>query len=152
MDITLVFPLRRNGEARPRASREDGAAIADACLRKRRRYLEFGARGRCRLVVLVLEVGGRWGDEALDLVRLLARAKARAAPPLLRRSAQQAWQSRWSGILAVAAHRALAASLLDLDLGAVACVDGVEPPLGDALAVGASAGSPQVSRMPPRIR
>jgi len=119
VDATLVFPVRRNGTARPRAATEDGAALVDAARRKRRRYPEFGARGRCHLVVLGLEVGGRWSEEATIFVRLLAQAKARAAPEVLRRSAELAWQRRWSAILAVAAQRSLAASLLELPLDAL---------------------------------
>ena len=63
---------------------------------------------------LGLEVGGRWSEEAWRFVRLLARAKARASPPLLRRAAQAAWRRRWVETLAVAAQRAPADSLLEL--------------------------------------
>ena len=37
-----------------------------------------------RLVVLGCEVGGRWANEALGVLRQLARAKAPSAPLLLR--------------------------------------------------------------------
>ena len=52
-----------------------------AARRKREQtYPELLAAGRCRLVVLAFEVGGRWSDESLDFVRRLARAKARSQP------------------------------------------------------------------------
>ena len=39
---------------------------------------------QCRLVVLALEVGGRWSSEAAPFVRLFARCRARAVPRPLR--------------------------------------------------------------------
>ena len=56
---------------------------------------------------------------APDFVRRLAKAKARAHPPLLRASAQMAYSHRWMGLLAVAAQRALAATLLELPIDEV---------------------------------
>ena len=85
-----------------------------ASQRKRETYSELcGSGARARLVVLGLEVGGQWCNEASVFLRLLARARARAEPPLLRRAAQMAWQRRWMGILACAASRSSAASLLE---------------------------------------
>ena len=58
VDTTLVSPLKRNGDPRPRASWENGAALADARKRKEKRYPEL--RGtRCRLVVTAMKVGER---------------------------------------------------------------------------------------------
>ena len=86
VDTTLVSPLRRNGEPRLRAQREDGAALADARRRKEARYPEL--RGtRCRLVVTAMEVGGRWSEESYDFLAALTAARARDAPQLLRESA-----------------------------------------------------------------
>eukprot|EP00973_Karenia_brevis_P030742 4239389-Karenia_brevis.AAC.1 len=61
-----------------------------------------------------MEISGRWHPDALDFLSRLARCRARAAPALLRASAARAWSSRWSGLLALAAQKALAASLLHL--------------------------------------
>ena len=69
---------------------------------------------RAGVVVFGIEVGGRWAPEAASLVRLLA--SARALRPGL------------SGILAVAAQRALAASLLHLPF-ANECSGGRQNPL-----------------------
>ena len=76
--------------------------------RKERTYPELvGPRSRARLVVLTGEVGGRWSAET-------AKAKARTEPPVLRLRAELAWRARWGSILACAAARALAWSLLGL--------------------------------------
>ena len=115
VDATLVSALRRSGQPRPGAAGGDGAALLAARRRKERTYPELvGPRARTRLVVLGLEVGGRWSSEAWTFVRLLAKARARGEPPLLRRGAVAAWRRRWVGLLACAAARAFAASLLDL--------------------------------------
>ena len=63
-------------------------------------------------MVLACEVGGRWSEEATELVRLLAKGKAKNQHPLLRRSAELAWHDRWWSLLGVAVQDALAASLL----------------------------------------
>ena len=62
-------------------------------------------------------VGGRWSPEATDFVSQLAKAKARSEPFLVRRRMEQAWQLRWTGLLACAAARSFAASLLGLHGG-----------------------------------
>ena len=48
--------------------------------------------------------------------RKLAKAKARSEPHILRKRVEQAWRLHWGGILACAAARAFAPSLLDLRL------------------------------------
>ena len=50
-------------------------------------YPELGYARRCRLVVVGIEVGDRFGGEAVQLLRLLARHRAAAVPRLLRPSA-----------------------------------------------------------------
>ena len=92
-----------------------------------RTYPELvGAGARARLVVLALEVGGRWSSEASNFVKLLARARARSEPLVVQRRMEQAWRLRWSAILACAAARSFAASLLGLRGGQG--VDGQAPP------------------------
>jgi hypothetical protein len=115
VDATLVCALKRSGEPRPGAAGGDGVALLAARRRKERTYPELlGPHTRARLVVLGLEVGGRWSSVAWEFVRLLARSKARGEPERLRRGAEQAWRRRWVGLLACAAARAFAASLLEL--------------------------------------
>ena len=105
VDTTSVS---RDGSARAGADRVPGKAATDAGRRKRQAtYPELLAARRCRLVVLAVEVGGRFGAELADFLRRLAASKARAAPAQLRQSARQAACHRWAGMLAVAAQRAL---------------------------------------------
>ena len=83
--------------------------------RQERTYPELvGPRRRAGLVVLAGEVAGRWSDETRRFLSLLAKAKARGEPHLLRRRAEQAWRMRWSAILSCTAARAVASSLLEL--------------------------------------
>ena len=108
------------------AANVDGGRLLEARRRKERTYPELVApRSRCRLVVLANEVGGRWSTEALVFLRLLARAKARSEPLLMRMRTQQAWKLRWLSILACASARAVAVSLLGLRSQSGA--DGVTP-------------------------
>ena len=147
VDTTLVSPWKGDGSPQPRAADADGAQLATARRRKEVAYPELTRSRRCRLVVLGLEVGGRWSEEAASLIRCLAWAKARSAPALLRRSVAAAWSSRWSGLLAVAAQRAFAASLLELPLHGLACADGAEPALSDLLAEARFSELPPGSRL-----
>ena len=50
-------------------------------------------------------------SEATDFVSQLAKAKALADPFLVRRRMEQAWQLRWTGLLACAVARSFVASL-----------------------------------------
>ena len=109
-DVTIVSPLKRNGEARPRAAWEDGAAIRKAEREKERTYHELVNSSRCRLVVLACEVGGRWSETCLQLIHDLAEYRSNLAPPRLRRSTTLAWENRWWGMLSVAMQDSLAAT------------------------------------------
>ena len=60
VDTTLVSPLTSAGAPRRRSGATAGAALADARRSKERTYPEFGRASRRRLVVLGIEVGGRW--------------------------------------------------------------------------------------------
>ena len=84
VDTTLVSPLTSAGAPRRRSGATAGAALAEVRRSKERTYPEFERASRCRLVVLGIEVGGRWSAETANFVRLLARARARTALPLQR--------------------------------------------------------------------
>ena len=123
--------------------------MIDAERAKRRRYHELLHGRHARLLVLSCETGGRWGRDALHLVRLMAKQKARSAPLLLRRSAELAWSARWWGLLCVAAQDTLAATLTGdgfLALGGASGHD--DPNLADVLL--ADTSSPPASRLPAR--
>ena len=51
-------------------------------------------------MVLALEVGGRWSQEARTFVQLLAEARTRSEPLLMRRRMEQA-RRRWFSILSL---------------------------------------------------
>ena len=112
-------------------------------------HRRLGRSRRCRLVVLGIEVGGRWSDEALTFIGQLARAKARTYPRLLQASAQMAFTSRWVGLLSVAAHGALASTLLELPVEESAA-DGEAPLLEDVLHSARLVEVPVPSRLPLR--
>lgn len=96
----------------------------DARRNKERVYLELTRGGRCRLVVLGIETGGRWSEEACTFLRLLAQHRARQATPLLRQAVAAALLHRWSAMLTHAAFTAYAASLQGLDSAPQANIDG----------------------------
>ena len=149
VDTTLVSPVRADGAPRPGADREPGLALRQIRRRKRHHtYPELLRSWRCRLLVLGLEVGGRWLPGGVSFVRLLACAKSRRVPELLLGAAAQAYVRRWTALLAVAAQRALAASLLQLPLFGETCVDGAEPPVSDMLADARWESGPAPSRLP----
>ena len=100
--------------------------------KKEKTYPEFaGEHGRARLVVLGIEVGGRWSDEAVHFVRQLAKARSKNVVASLHQSAKLAWQRRWSVMLSVAAQRAVADSLLERRSCRV--FDGSTPSVQDVL-------------------
>ena len=148
VDTTLVSPLTRSGEPRSRGGTFAGAALQDARRNKERTYPELLRNRRCRLVVLGIEVGGRWSNEASSFIRMLAQARARSSPPALRAATTSALVSRWSALLTHAAASSFAASLLFEDLSTHHNLDGDLPPLGQLL----SDTSPAVptSRLPAR--
>ncbi len=63
-------------------------------------------------MVLGCETYDRLSDDAVSLVREMAKLKAAEAPKKLRGVAAHAWASRWWGIIGVGVQRAIAESLL----------------------------------------
>ena len=59
---------------------------------KEAKYSDLLVGDRCRLVVVGIKTGGRWSSEAVEFVDKMAGARAREAPPVLRRSAHLAWR------------------------------------------------------------
>ena len=111
---------------------------------KERTYPElFRPDSRCRLVVLALEVGGRFSPETVDFVQRLARARAKSVPPRVRGAVSAAFARCWSSFLAAGASRAYAASLLALPAHSAASVDEPPPLVSDVLADG---GEPFAAR------
>ena len=86
-----------------------------------------------QLVVVAVETGGRWSDEAHTFFWQLALARARDAPVKLRYCAALGWMRRWTTLLSVACGRAFADSLTRpcVDSVGVTPVDGAAPVLAD---------------------
>ena len=133
VDVRLVCPIQRDGYPRPGADTEPGLALTQAEERKSRTYPEFGQQGRCKLVVLALEVGGRWSTATQTFLRPLARGRAPASPSHSRALAH-ALQRRWGQMLTVAANTAFSSSLLELPATAVPSAGALTPPLVDVVA------------------
>ena len=127
VDVTLRSLLPKDCLPRPRADREDGAALTDARLDKEDTYPELLAARGCRLVVVAVDTGGRWSDEAVQFFRMMA-------PAAFRKSATLARQRRWTCLLAVSCARAFAQSLVE-PAGEVrtSASDGDAPPLSELL-------------------
>ena len=130
VDITLRSPVCADGRPRPGAHCKDGAVANGARADKERKYPELLA-GRCSLVVVALETGGRWSTEALEFIDDLARAKSREAPPLLRFSTSLAYRRRWLRMLSVAAGKAFISALGSDGSPETYGCDGALPALGD---------------------
>ena len=139
--------LTSAGAPRRAAGRNAGAALVLARKAKERTYHELRQSAQCKLVVLALELGGRWSTEAATFVKLFARLRARAVPAASRGPGISAFASRWSALLSFAAARAFAASLLSLPLGGAANVGEKSPLLSDILA-NSCLEPPLASRMP----
>ena len=65
IDITLRALLTSAGEAHPGAADTDGAVLIQARRDKETTYPEL-AGGRCKLVVVGIETGGRWAEEGVE--------------------------------------------------------------------------------------
>ena len=144
-DATLVSPLDFEGRPKNGADCEDGAALMAARRRKEKRYPEVARGDRARLIVLGCEVGGRWSEEAWQLLGTLAASKCSTAPRLLQKAAKMAWHRRWASLIAVAAQSAVAAALAAPP--ALDTVAPAEPPPELAHLLGDSALGPGVSRL-----
>ena len=80
VDVTLRSALGCSGEPQQGAADIDGAILLQARRDKETTYPEVVASNRCRLIVVALEIGGRWSEEASDIFRQLSFARAREAP------------------------------------------------------------------------
>ena len=141
VDMTLRSSISAKGEARGRAAYENGH-IADAARRdKEQKYPELLTSKRCRLIVVALEIGGRWSSEAWDFFENLAWARSRSSTPLLRRAAMLAWQRRWIRMLSIASASAWMESLVfGYGWEGWRYEDGAAPELADVLSCEARGG------------
>ena len=126
--------MPREGLPQVGAATRDGAVAERARLDKEAAYPELVASSRCKLVVVAVETGGRWSQEAVGFVEALAYARAREAVPLLRAAARLGWERRWSRMLSTACAKAFALSLV-APAGAqlLGAVDDSAPELSDVV-------------------
>ena len=117
--------------------------------RKRAKYPELVASPDAALLVVAIELGGRWSSEAASFVSDLAWVRARTVPTLLQTAAANAWRARWTAMMAVAAQAAFAATLRGYEPGTAAGRDGEAPGLS-ALFAEALPEPPAFSRLPLR--
>ena len=69
------------GESQRNAADIDGAVLINA-RREEAKYPELAACRRCKLVVAI-ETGGRWSEEAVDFLRQLSISKAQEVPSFM---------------------------------------------------------------------
>ena len=112
VDVTLRCALTADGRAQPGAAAVDGAVCSRAREDKERKCPELLRDDRCRAVVVALETGGRWSEEAVQFVESLVVSRVREAPPTLQHSAALAWRRRWTTMLSVSCARSFACSLV----------------------------------------
>ena len=136
------------GRAAQTVEREVCGGCLDARRNKERVYPELVASGHCRLVVLALEIGGRWGQETCTFLRLLASHRARQPPQILQQAVSTALLHRWSAMLTHAAATAYAASRQGCDGASEANVEGTPPSFSELLAQ-TPPEHPPASRLPP---
>ena len=111
IEIILRCALSSSGENSPDAADVDGPVLARARVDKETTYSE-PLTGRYRLVVLAIETGGRWRNEATDFVRQLAFAKTREVPSHMWFSTALVWERRWTRMLSTTRVPLLFASSL----------------------------------------
>ena len=66
VDITLRSVLSCEGEAHAHAENTDGAMLAKARADKETACPELATSGRCKLMVMAVETGGRWSEESVS--------------------------------------------------------------------------------------
>jgi hypothetical protein len=132
VDVTLRTVLSGNGQAKPRAADVDGVVAEAARRDKEAVYPELLAARRCALIVVAIETGGRWSNEADMFVTDLSHARARDAPPALRVSAALAWHRRCTRLLSIACATSFARSLIaPAEDVAAGIVDGATPMMSE---------------------
>ena len=136
ISFDFIQPTRRG------AGQYAGAALQDARNFKERTYLELLRSRQCMLVGFAIETDGRWSPEATTFLRVLAQAKSRTFPNILRKTVEASLPSRWSAIMIHAARHAFAASLLDLDCAGTSNTD------GDIFFISQPTSPPPTSRLP----
>ena len=69
-----------------------GAVLQQARRDKETTYPELVRSGRCRLVVLAMETGGRWSEDTVSVIHQLAIARAWEVPSYMSHQVALAWE------------------------------------------------------------
>ena len=137
VDVTLRSPVTGAGVPHARAATTNAVAANAARADKEGKYPELTSSGRCVLIVVALETGGRFSEETSNFLRDLSFARAREAPPIMRSSAQHAWHRRWLRLLACTAARAWCHAVISPTQSTVLSEgEGAAPDLADLTARG----------------
>ena len=131
VDITLRSATSSDGWPQPNAAHTNGAALIRARRDKETKYAELVAGNRCRLVVVALETGGRWSDEAFEFCRHAGWSTRAGSSPCPSPVGASGVATPWTRMLAVSCARAFANSLVQLCLDAWSGTDGPTPDLAD---------------------
>ena len=109
-DVTVLSPLTHYGRPRPGTSNAGGRLLERAHSENDSTYEAVTRSGLGSLQCLGFEVFGRWGKQSAELLPKLARGKARAMHPRLRKGAALAYQRRWAGLISIGLMKAVATS------------------------------------------
>ena len=126
VDITLRSAVTSFGAACPNASAVNGAVLERARVVKENKYHELLDGGRCHLVVVGLETGGRWSVEALNFIERLASGRASTPEAFI-----VSGMATQTPMLSISCSRAFAGSLISSQADALEGVEGAVPDLAD---------------------
>ena len=111
-DATLRSPLTGAGAPRFGSANIDGATFPQARHDKANAYPELVQEGaRHKFLVLASEVGGRFSEECVDLVRKLLNFKCDSSNATDKKVFRLLYSRRWWGILSMSVQRAVASNL-----------------------------------------
>ena len=117
---TFQLKIRETSKSSPKGCRATaecswlcGAVLLQARWDKETTYPELASSGRCKLVVLAIETGGRWSEEAVQTMKMLAHSKARDAQSYMQFPVALMWERRWTRMLAMACAVSFVASLVE---------------------------------------
>ena len=114
IDVTLISPLKTNGQPHPNATRKAGSTFAAVEKRKKQRqYPELTNDGPLRLAVAAIETGGRMNNELKSIIDAAATLRARQEADRNQLATHTLFRNRWTTMLSIATQNALAATILD---------------------------------------
>lgn len=130
-DVTVCSPVDPSGGVRLHSDTVDGAVLLDRIGAKHRVYNDVRTSHTAELVVLGCEIFGRCSPAVSSILASLAKHCVQPLCPWVKKSAQLAWQTRWSCILSTALLKASASTGM--------------PDLGDYNFVHPTGGAPHLS-------